>query len=273
MRSLNSDLKNKYQSLKQYLKSLESVVVAFSGGIDSSLVAYMALHEIGEKVLAVTSASPSLKESDLQLTAELALEWKMRHQIIQTQELENPNYQSNPNDRCYYCKSTLYQELAQIAKAQNYRHVVNGTNMDDAQDYRPGLKAALEYQVRSPLVECGFRKSDIRELASALGLKNAQKPQSACLSSRIPYGTPVSIPLLKQIEQAETILARMGFTQFRVRHHGTVARLELLPEEFELALKNRTALQKFIRNCGYHYVTLDIGGFRSGSMNDELKEV
>jgi len=267
---LSPQLLLKYQALQTYFQDLESVLVAFSGGVDSSLVAYVAHQVLGDRALAVTSASESLKQDDLELTQALAEAWQLPHQIIRTRELENPHYAANPTNRCYYCKTTLYQELEKIALAKNFRSVVNGTNLDDLGDYRPGLTAAQGHQVRSPLADCQFSKQEIRQLASHLGMENAEKPQAACLSSRIPYGNKVSQENLRQIERAEKILSRLGFTQCRVRHHETIARIEILPEEFEMALQFRQVIEERFKACGYQYVTLDLGGFRSGSLNEVL---
>ena len=267
---LSRELSLKYEALQAYMRNLESVVVAFSGGVDSSLVARVAGHVLKDNALAVTSASDSLKRDDLELTVQLTTVWQIPHKIIHTEELENSHYTANPVNRCYYCKSTLYQDLEKIASAGKFHHVVNGTNLDDLGDHRPGLLAAREYGVRTPLADCRFSKAEIRKLASHLGMENAKKPQAACLSSRVPYGTAVSRELLNQIERAETILLRLGFTQCRVRHHDTIARIEILPEEFEIALRHHQQIQERFKACGYQYVTLDLGGFRSGSLNEPL---
>ncbi len=267
---LSRELSLKYEALQAYMRNLESVVVAFSGGVDSSLVARVAGHVLKDKALAVTSASDSLKRDDLELTVQLTTVWQIPHKIIHTEELENSHYTANTVNRCYYCKSTLYQDLEKIAKAGKFHHVVNGTNLDDLGDHRPGLLAAREYGVRTPLADCRFSKAEIRKLASHLGMENAKKPQAACLSSRVPYGTAVSRALLNQIERAEIILQRLGFTQCRVRHHDTIARIEILPEEFEIALRHHQQIQERFKACGYQYVTLDLGGFRSGSLNEPL---
>ena len=267
---LSRELSLKYEALQAYMRNLESVVVAFSGGVDSSLVARVAGHVLKDKALAVTSASDSLKRDDLELTVQLTTVWQIPHKIIHTEELENSHYTANPVNRCYYCKSTLYQDLEKIAKAGKFHHVVNGTNLDDLGDHRPGLLAAREYGVRTPLADCRFSKAEIRKLASHLGMENAKKPQAACLSSRVPYGTAVSRELLNQIERAEAILLRLGFSQCRVRHHDTIARIEILPDEFEIALRHHQQIQERFKACGYQYVTLDLGGFRSGSLNEPL---
>lgn len=270
MPSMNTELEQKYQQLQSIIGGYESVIVAFSGGIDSSLVAFVAGQVLGKKALAVTSGSASLKRTDLALSKKLSEDWGIAHQIIVTDELSKADYRANPTNRCFHCKTSLYTELAQIAAQQGIAHILNGTNLDDLGDHRPGLIAADDHQVQSPLVEAGFHKSDIRALAKTLGLENADKPQAACLSSRFPYGTAINQELLAQVEAAENVLAGHGFSQFRVRHHGEVARLEVLPEEFEMAVRLHDSLQSDIRALGYRFVALDLGGFRSGSLNEGI---
>ena len=267
---MTSDLEQKYQQLQRIIGSYESAIVAFSGGIDSSLVAFVAGKTLGSQALAVTSGSASLKRTDLALSKKLSNDWGIAHQIIVTDELSKADYRANPTNRCFHCKTSLYTELDDIARAKGYAHILNGTNLDDLGDHRPGLIAADNYAVKSPLAEAGFHKADIRRLANALGLENADKPQAACLSSRFPYGTAIDQQLLAQVESAEGVLADQGFSQFRVRHHGDVARLEILPEEFEKAILHHTELQRRIQALGYRFVALDLGGFRSGSLNEEL---
>lgn len=271
-RDLPPLLAAKHAALVAYLGGLESAITAFSGGVDSSLVAYLAYKTLGPKALAVTSRSESLTREDEALTRRLASEWGMAHRSIETNEIGNPNYRANPVNRCYFCKSTLYARLAEIAKVEGFAAILNGTNADDLGDHRPGLQAAQEYGVKSPLAELGFHKADIRALAEHLGLPNAQKPQAACLSSRVPYGIAISVPVLEQIEGAERLLKGLGFTQLRVRHHDTVARIEVPPEEFARVLEHRAAIEDGLSALGYRYVTLDLRGFRSGSLNEGLNK-
>ena len=254
------------------LGELSSAVVAYSGGVDSSLVAYLAHQALGAKALAVTSASPSLKRSDLALAKELAAKWGMGHRIIVTDELSKADYRANPVNRCFHCKTSLYTELATIAREEGYAKILNGTNLDDLGDHRPGLQAAEDFAVCSPLVEAGIGKAEVRTLAARLGLDNADKPQSACLSSRFPYGAHINAERLAQVERAEERLAKLGFVQFRVRHHEEVARLEIAADELPRALDLREVLQAEVRACGYRFVALDLGGFRSGSLNEGLIE-
>lgn len=270
---MDPKLSAKYEELKRCVARFESAIIAFSGGVDSSLVAYVAAEVLGSRALAVTSGSKSLKRSDLRLAVELADKWGMQHRIIVTDELSKPDYRANPVDRCFHCKTSLYTALTAIARDEGYAMILSGTNCDDLGDHRPGLKAADDHGVTAPLVEAGFGKADIRDLAGALGMDNAQKPQSACLSSRFPYGTPIDEGRLAQVEGAEEVLASFGFTQFRVRHHGDVARLELLPEEIPAALTRAEDLETAIRACGYRFVAVDLRGFRSGSLNEGMVKV
>ena len=269
---MDTELASKYETLKSNIDRLGRVIVAFSGGVDSSLVAYVAAETLGEDALAVTSGSKSLKRSDLALAGELAEKWGMRHRIIVTDEVLKPEYRANPVNRCFHCKTSLYEALEQIAADEGYDHVLNGTNTDDLGDHRPGLIAARNYDVVSPLVDAGFAKRDIRALAGSLGLENAQKPQAACLSSRFPYGSHITEARLAQVEAAEDALAELGFSQFRVRHHEEVARIELVAGELPRALELREAIQERVKATGYRFVAIDLGGFRSGSLNEGLIE-
>ena len=271
--TLNPALAEKYDQLSSNIRSLERVIVAFSGGIDSSLVAYVAAKELHENALIVTSGSQSLKRSDLSLTHDLAGSWDLNHRVITTDELSNSNYRANPTNRCFYCKTSLYSALEKIAVSENYEYVLNGTNVDDLGDHRPGLMAAKDYNVITPLVDAQFAKQDIRDLADHLGLENAQKPQAACLSSRFPYGSHITEKRLKQVEAAEDVLSDIGFTQFRVRHHEEVARIELVHVEMPLAYEHANEIDTRIKECGYRFVTVDLSGFRSGSLNEGIIKV
>ena len=273
---MNDALAAKYEALKARIGACGRVVVAFSGGVDSSLVARVAAEVLGDAALAVTSGSQSLKRSDLPLAGELAARWGMRHRVIVTDEVANPRYRANPANRCFYCKTTLYEALARIAAeedAEGRCSILNGTNLDDLGDHRPGLVAAENHDVASPLVDAGFRKADVRALAAHLGMENASKPQAACLSSRFPYGSRITEARLAQVEAAEDALAELGFGQLRVRHHEDVARLELPAEELPRAVAQREEVERRIKAVGYRYVALDLGGFRSGSLNDALIDV
>ena len=267
---MDTELAAKYATLKSNIEDLGRVIVAFSGGVDSSLVAYVAAEALGDDALAVTSGSKSLKRSDLKLAGELADKWGMRHRIIVTDEVLKPEYRANPVNRCFHCKTSLYEALEQIAADEGYDHVLNGTNTDDLGDHRPGLVAARNYEVVSPLVDADFAKRDIRALAASLGMENAQKPQAACLSSRFPYGSHITEARLAQVEAAEDALAELGFSQFRVRHHEDVARIEIVAEELPRALELREAIQDRVKATGYRFVAVDLGGFRSGSLNEGL---
>ena len=266
--SLTKELADKHRSLCENIGSLGRVVVAFSGGIDSSLVAHVAASELGENALIATSGSASLKRSDLSLTQHLADRWKLNHRVITTDELSKTEYRANPANRCFYCKTSLYAALQEIAEKERYDYILNGTNTDDLGDHRPGLQAANDFNIRSPLVETGFCKSDIRALAEHLGLENAQKPQAACLSSRFPYGSHITRERLAQVEAAENVLAALGFTQYRVRHHEEVARIEIVAQEMPHAIEVAALIDERVRACGYRFVSLDLGGFRSGALNE-----
>lgn len=265
--ALTSDLERKYGLLRNAIRAHGRVIVAFSGGVDSSLVAYVAAETLGADALAVTSGSKSLKRSDLKLTTELAEKWGMQHRIIVTDELDKADYRANHVDRCFHCKTSLYDALDGISAELGGAKVLNGTNCDDLGDHRPGLVAADEHDVGSPLVEAGFTKTDIRALATHLGLDNAAKPQAACLSSRFPYGSHITEERLEQVERAENVLAELGFSQYRVRHHEDVARLELLADEMHRALEMAEEIERRIKACGYRFVAMDLTGFRSGSLN------
>ena len=265
---------SKEHELNDLLRSFGSVIVAFSGGTDSAYLAYVASMALGERALAVTGDSASYPTFQRELADRITAEFGIRHEIILTDEFEDLNYTSNPPNRCYYCKSELYTKLDQLARARGLKVICDGTNADDVGDYRPGRQAARELGVRSPLLECEMTKSDIRELSRRAGLATWNEPASACLSSRVPYGQVVTIEKLSMVDKAEIALKRLGFRQVRVRHHGDVARIEVAEEELPRALDPEMAhrMSTALKALGFKYVTLDLDGYRTGSLNEVLKK-
>jgi uncharacterized protein len=261
----------KADALRDRLASFGSVVVAYSGGVDSAYLAYVAHQTLGERALAVTAESPSYPERHRQLALRIARDFGLHHRIIQTGELERPEYRANPANRCYYCKHELYTHLSQIA-ADRDAVIVDGNNADDRGDYRPGRQAAREFGVRSPLDEVDLTKDEIRELSRRAGLPTWDEPASACLSSRIPYHHEVTDEKLRTIERAEQAIRALGFRVFRVRHHDEVARLEIAREEMPRALDAEigAAIVRELKAAGYKYVSLDLQGYRTGSLNEGL---
>ena len=267
-------LSPKHQRLRELFRECGSVVVAFSAGVDSTVVLKVALDVLGsENVIAATGVSPSLPRRELDSVQQLAQAIDAPLELLNTSELENPGYAANPNNRCYFCKSELYTRLTELAMRRGFRAIANGINTDDLGDFRPGLVAAREWNIRSPLVEAGLSKSDVRELARHLGLPNWDKPALACLSSRIPYGTPVTIGTLSQIEKAEAFLYDRGLSNFRVRHHNKVARIESPLNDLSRLITEplRSEILTAFKQLGYAYVTIDLQGFRSGSGNEVLR--
>jgi len=269
---MGSDISAKQEQLFSVLRGMGQAIVAYSGGTDSAYLAWAAAQALGEKSVAITADSASIPESHKRDAIEFARQFGIRHELIPTHEFENPDYLKNDANRCFHCKDELFERLEEVGRERGIAHIVYGVNMDDLGDYRPGQNAAKLHEVRAPLVEAKLSKAEIRELSRQAGLPTWDRPAAACLSSRIPYGTPVTIENIKKVENGEEELKALGFRQFRVRFHGEVARIEIAKEEMEKALTLEMArtLTAIFKKLGFQYVTLDLEGYRQGSLNEVL---
>lgn len=267
----SENIEFKEAKLREIVRGLEGgVVVAFSGGVDSALLLMICAQELGTKVIAATAESPSFPEQDRRDARRIARELGVVQVVVETSEIDDPRYRVNDPMRCYFCKHSLFETLTPLARSSGLSHLAFGANLDDSGDYRPGHQAAKEFSVRAPLLEAGFTKQDIRALGRRLGLSIADKPASACLASRVPYGTAIDPAILHRIDLAEEHLRSLGLSQLRVRHHGDVARIEIGRDEFPTAVAVRDAIDAKLKELGWLYVALDLGGYQSGSMNKAL---
>ncbi len=266
-------LESKQERLFALLRQLERVIVAYSGGTDSAYLAWAAHRALGEGAVAITADSASIPESHKRDAEAFARECGFRHEFVVTNEFDNPDYVKNDGDRCFHCKDELFTRLAQLGSERGIAHIIYGVNVDDLGDYRPGQKAARLHEAQAPLVEAGLSKAEIRELSRMAGLSTWDRPAAACLSSRVPYGTPVTPETIRTIEQGEEAVKALGFRQFRVRYHGELVRLEIAPSEMPLALTSEMAVRfvEIFKPLGFDYVTLDLEGYRQGSLNAALK--
>ena len=267
----STSLEEKLGALKDILSALGGVLVAYSGGTDSTLLLKVAHDTLGDRAVAVTAVSASMPREEAKEAIRLAKEIGAQHLILESGELDDPDFRANTPDRCYYCKYLRFQSLLEVARERGLQYVIDGCNLGDLGDHRPGMRASRELGVRSPLMEAGLDKAEIRELSQHLGLPTWDKPAEACLASRVPYGTPITRENLQQIEDAERFVRSLGPSQVRVRVHGEVARIEVAPESLPLLLEHRSAIASELHRLGFSYVSADLEGYRTGSMNEVLE--
>ncbi len=267
-------LREKEDRLFAILRDLGRVIVAFSGGTDSAYLAWAAKQALGDRAVAITADSASLPESHKRDAEAFVATFGIVHEYVRTHEFENPAYARNAPDRCFHCKDELFTRLGELARERGWEHIVYGLNVDDLGDYRPGQNAATQHHVAAPLAEAGMSKADIRELSRQAGLPTWDRPASACLSSRIPYGTPVTVETVKKVETGEEEVKALGFRQFRVRYHGEIVRIEVAPDEIDKALTREMAARftAIFKRLGFKYITLDLEGYRQGSLNETLRK-
>lgn len=267
----NPALQTRYDELISRIRQFNTVVVAFSAGVDSTLLVKASVDALGPtNVIAATGLSDTYPDEEMQEARDLAEEIGVEHVLCKTEELTDPRYAQNSHQRCFFCKTELYSHLERVREQRGFEVIIDGTNADDLGDHRPGLRAARDLGVLSPYEEIGMNKDEIRQISNALGLRTWDKPAFACLSSRFPYGTPITVEKLKQVAEAERVLRQLGFRGFRVRHHDSIARIEVPPEDFPKIIEHHDEIVNGVKATGYRFVTLDLKGYTSGSLNDEL---